>query len=517
MYQVMKYLLSLIALCTFGIALLIFLPTKSAPLVGVSGNFSISGVSIVDTIAGEPLTDMTVLIERGRISEIIPSSHYQPRPDFIDIPARGKYLLPGLWDMHTHSLKLSPQLHHPLFLRYGITSVRDMSGCLTEYDSYWACPQDRSLWEREAMRGERVSPRYALQSSYQTNGGSEVPEAYPGFFRLTSRDDARQLVDFYAAQGVDFIKTYTELSSEQFDHLVEFTAGEDITLAGHKPLTVPLVRALEAGMQSIEHGRLFMFECFEGIEAFRRLDNPIAHYNTQFMRQLLQGQNEEKCIALMQTMASSDTYWVPTLTTLKMSAMANEPSFRHNSALKYIPYIVRKLLWEPDINRASQQGYDQEGRFVHADYYAAASAQVGLTHHLGVKLLAGTDNIDTYVFTGVSLHDELKMLVDAGLTPLEAIQTATINPARFSGLDDQFGSVELRKHADLLLLNENPLLDISNTKDIFGVFFAGQYFDQEALAALDRYAIKMGQSFRVNMQYLYSILASPLMRVQLAD
>jgi hypothetical protein len=278
-----------------------------------------------------------------------------------------------------------------------------------------------------------------------------------------------------------------------------------------------LVRALRAGMKSIEHGRLFMFECFDGIEAFRQLDNPITHYNAQFMRQMLQDQNEEKCTALMQAMASSDTYWVPTLTTLKMSAMANDPSFRRNSALAYIPYIVRTLLWEPDINRASQQGYDQEGRFVHADFYAAASAQVGTAHRQGVKLLAGTDNIDTYVFTGASLHDELKMLVDAGLTPLEAIQTATINAARFSGLDHEFGSVEPGKHADLLLLNENPLSDISNTKDIFGVFIAGQYFDQPALAALDRYAVEMGQSIRVNIQFLFNILASPLMRVQLAD
>lgn len=513
----MKYFFSLIALCVIGIALLIFLPLKSAPLLGKKGSYSLSEVSIVDTIGGDIVTGMTVLIERGRISGIIPSSQYQPRPGFIDIPARGKYLLPGLWDMHAHSLKLSPQLHHPLFLRYGITSIRDMSGCLTGDDSYWACPQDRSLWEQQAINGERVSPRYTLQSSYQTNGGNEVPAAYPDFFRLANRQDARELVEFYAGENVDFIKTYTELSSEQFASLVASTAREGIALAGHKPLTVTLASALQAGMKSIEHGRLFLFECFDGIDAFRQLDNPIAHYNAQFMRQMLQSQNEEKCNALMGAMADSDTYWTPTLTTLKMSAMANDPSFRRNPALQYIPYIVRKLLWEPDINRASRQGYDQEGRFVHSDFYAAASAQVELAHRLGVKLLAGTDNIDTYVFTGASLHDELEMMVEAGLTPLEAVQTATINPARFSGLDDEFGSVELGKHADLLLLDGNPLLDINNARDIFGVFFAGQYFDRDALAALDRYAIEVGQSIQVNIQFLFNLFASPLMRVQLAD
>jgi imidazolonepropionase-like amidohydrolase len=513
----MKYLLSLITLSGMGIALAIFLPLKSAPMVGVKGNFSLSEVSVVDTVGGDILTGMTVLIEQGRISQIIPSSQYQPHPDFVDIPARGKYLLPGLWDMHTHSLKLSPQLHHPLFLRHGITSVRDMSGCLIGDDSYWACPEDRTVWEQQAISGKRISPRYPLQSSYQTNGGSEVPKAYPDFFRLSDREDARKLVNFYVEQEVDFIKTYTELSPEQFDNLVEVAARNEIALAGHKPLTIPLTRALQAGMKSIEHGRLFMFECFDGIDAFRKLDNPIAYYNAQFMRQMLQDQNKEKCITLMRAMASSDTYWVPTLTTLKMSAMANDLSFRRNPALETIPYIVRKLLWEPDINRASQQGYDQEGGFVHADFYAAASAQVGTAHRLGVKLLAGTDNIDTYVFSGASLHDELKMLVDAGLTPHQAIQTATINAARFSGLDHEFGSVDIGKHADLLLLNENPLLDISNTKNIFAVFIAGQHFDQQALGTLDRYAVEMGQSLQVNVQFLFNLFASPLMRVQLAD
>jgi hypothetical protein len=137
--------------------------------------------------------------------------------------------------------------------------------CLSSDDSYWACPEDRALWEQQAISGERMSPRYPLQSSYQTNGGSEVPKASPGFFQLTDREDARKLVNFYTEQNVDFIKTYTELSPEQFDNLVEAAARNEIALAGHKPLTVTLVHALQVGMKSIEHGRLFMFECFEGI------------------------------------------------------------------------------------------------------------------------------------------------------------------------------------------------------------------------------------------------------------
>ena len=206
MKSCLKYFTWLIGMCAIGVALAVMLPLESAPLVGIKGDYSLNHVNIVNIISGDISRDMTVLIEKGRIVEILPSNQYQPRSNYFDISAGGKYLIPGLWDMHTHSLKLSPQLHHPLFLRYGVTSIRDMSGCRTEGDSYWACPEDRYLWEEQALNGERVSPRYPLQSSYQTNGGSEVPEGFPDFFRLSSQVDTRKLVDFYVERDVDFIK-----------------------------------------------------------------------------------------------------------------------------------------------------------------------------------------------------------------------------------------------------------------------------------------------------------------------
>jgi hypothetical protein len=507
----------LAVLCVLGIALGILLPLKSAPLVGKQDNYFLSGVNVVDTISGGVSAGMTVVVEEGRISAVLSDGQYQPHPDFTGIPATGKYLMPGLWDMHTHSLKLSPQLHHPLFVRYGVTSIRDMSGCLIENDSYWACPQDRRLWERQAVDGERVSPRYPLQSSYQSNGGNEVPGGYPQFFQIASAADARELVDFYVAGEVDFIKTYTELSAGQYDLLAENAALKGLAIAGHKPLSVSLLHALETGMQSIEHGRLFVFECFDGIDQFRQLEKPISHYNAQFIREMLENQDSDICGAAMDAMAQSGAAWVPTLTTLKMSAMSRSASFRADSRLEYIPFVVKKLLWNPDINRASGKGLDKQGRFVHADFYSHAATQVGLAQQRGIKLLAGTDNIDTYVFTGSSLHDELGMMVGAGLTPLEAIQSATIEPARYSGMGRESGSVEAGKNADLILLNTNPLVDIANTADISGVIFAGQYFDQEALADLDAYALEMAGSFRVNARILFDLLASPLMRVQLAD
>jgi imidazolonepropionase-like amidohydrolase len=132
-------------------------------------------------------------------------------------------------------------------------------------------------------------------------------------------------------------------------------------------------------------------------------------------------------------------------------------------------------------------------------------------------VLAGTDNIDTWVFTGASLHDELAMLVDAGLSPLEALQAATLHPARFAQLENEFGTIEAGQRADLVLLNANPLVDIRNTSDIEGVMFEGQYFDRQALDTLEAYAIEMAQSFRVNLRLLFDMFSSAPMRAQLAD
>ena len=517
MKRLFKYALLLFSACCVGLGLAVMLPLKSAPLTGVARDYLISHVNIVSTTTGSVSVDMNVIISGGRIIKIVPGSDLQSASGFTEIPARHKFLIPGLWDMHTHSLQLSPQLHHPLFLRYGITAIRDMSGCLAETDSYWACPADRSLWETEAVQAQRVSPRYPLQSSYQTNGGNEVPDSFPDFFRLNTANDARELVDFYAGQGVDFIKTYSELNPEQYDNLSRHALAANISLSGHKPLTVSLRQALNTPMASIEHGRLFAFECFRGIESFRAMDNPLSHYDAQFMRELLDGQDEEKCAALMEAMASSSTSWVPTLTTLKMSAMANDTSFQQDKRLDSVPYLVRKLIWEPDLGRASGNGYDQQGRFVHAQFYEMAAEHVRKAHEAGVRVLAGTDNIDTWVFTGASLHDELAMLVDAGLSPLEALQAATLHPARFAQLENEFGTIEAGQRADLVLLNANPLVDIRNTSDIEGVMFEGQYFDPQALDTLEAYAIEMAQSFRVNLRLLFDMVSSAPMRAQLAD
>ena len=513
-----KGITTLVVLIVGTLAILsaaIALPLASPPLVGESGDYAITDTNVIDIHTGDVRSGLTVIIESGEITGL--QNGGQLPTGIKMIQGTGKYVIPALWDMHTHGLKVSPQIHHALFISNGVTGARDMSGCMDRDDNYWACPADRRRWTEQAKKGERISPIYVLQSSYQLNGGQEVPQGFPEFFRIADLAAAKKLVDFYRDQQVDFIKPYTELSREQYDNLVRQAKDGGLDLAGHKPIAVSLERALDAGQKSIEHGRLFLFECYDGIEKFRQLADPITHYDATLMRTMLRRQNEEKCSQLMGRMAASETWWTPTLTTLQMGAYSNDAAFRQDARQELIPYVVNELIWQPDIDRAARNGLDEEGVFVRTDFFEHAKAQVDRAQQMGVKLLAGTDNIDTYVFTGSSLHDELSMMVDAGLSPLQALRTATINPAIYAGMDQSYGSVEPGKRADLLLLNANPLADIDNTRDIHGLMYNGAYYDRDALNTLEAFARNMAASIRLNLKYLWSLFASPLMRVQLAD
>ncbi|WP_283708757.1 amidohydrolase family protein [Marinicella marina] len=492
------------------------MPLKTPAVKAVDNDLFILNIHVVDVENERIRMNQNVVITAGLIEHIDAALRPQDFRAHQLIDGSEKYLMPGLWDMHTHSLKISSYIHHPLFIRYGVTSVRDMSGCLDQDDSYWACPDDRRRWSQQAAAGQGVSPAYHRQSSYQTNGGNEVPAGFTEYFHLKTSDDAEKMVDFYAQQGVDFIKTYSELSTEQFSWLAKASAEKGMQLAGHKPLKVSLKQALDSDMTSLEHGRLFAFECYQDIAAFRNLEDPISAYNADKIRDIINHQDPQKCAQLMQTMANSPTAWVPTLTTLKMSAQSSGIDLENQAHLKYIPTLVKTLIWQPDLHRASN-GLDKQGRFVHQDYYELIETHIKQARTNNIKILVGTDNIDTLVYSGLSVHQELQNLVDAGMPTAKALKAATLWPAQFSDVDAITGSAEAGKRADLVILNDNPLENIKNTQTIEAVLFNGHLYDHQALMALDHYTTEMASSIHLNTKLLVQMLMSPLMRVQLAD
>ncbi len=498
-------------------AILIAIPLAKAPNSGLSQDTIIKDVNIIDVQEGKIVAHQDVIIQDGRLSSIETTSDKAHAKSLHVVDGRGKYLSPGLWDMHTHSYKISPQFHHPLFIANGVLSVRDMSGCMSEDDSFWACIKDRETWNQMTESKAGLSPRYFLQSSYQTNGGNEVPEGFPSFFKANEVGGIEQLVSFYKDAGADFIKTYSELSPEAYQALAKYAEARGLGLAGHRPLRVSLLEAIAAKQQSIEHPRLFLFECYKGRNQFRALSDPLSAYTTEFKTELVDRHDTEHCTRMMREMASANTFWVPTLQVLQLGVKAGDQSFREDPRLRYIPTIINSGMWQGDADQLAKRATTLQGRKVDAEIYALAMKNLADAHDAGVKILVGTDAGDSYVFPGFSVHDEMVEFVKAGLPPQDVLRMATIDAAKFSRVDHKFGSIKVGKAADMILLAANPYEDIHNTQKIDGVFYNGQFFDRSALDELLDFAEQQASSIRLNFRLIWDVLSSPLMRVQLAD
>jgi hypothetical protein len=492
-------------------------PLSAMPRPGVTGDFLVRNVALVDVVNGEILPGRDVVVRGGRIESIDTSTPGSGRSGLVIVDGTGKFLVPGLWDMHVHSLRISPQYNHPLLIANGVTGVREMWGCTSLPDSFVACGEDIERWRNGLLDHSHLAPRYVQRGSFAINGEEGVPGAAPEFFRARDEDEVRALVAHQAAEGVDLLKTYTNLSVAAYAALATEASKHGLPLAGHLPVRVSLEQALAARQNSIEHPRLFLFECYRGAAEFRALPDPVAAYTIGMRARLIDEHDPQRCTELMAAMAASDTWWTPTLQVLRMSALAGDREFREDPRRRYIPFSIRAGIWGPDAARAAEQAVDASGRDVNGELYGLALDNVRRAHTAGVRIVAGTDAGDTYVFPGFAIHDELAELVRAGLTPTDALRSATIDAARFTGMARDLGSIEVGKVADMIVLDADPLTDIRNTVRIAGLFFNGQYLDRAALDDLLAFAGRQAGSVRMNLQLLWGALRSPVVRAQFAD
>jgi hypothetical protein len=505
-----------VALSIVLVALLAW-PLPEMPRPGVAGDFVVRNVAIVDVVDGRIVPGRDVVVRDGRIDSIAASHPDVGGRGLVVVDGAGRFLIPGLWDMHVHSLKISPQYTHPLSIANGVTGVREMWGCPSMPDSFVACGEDIERWRAELHDRRRLAPRYILRSSFAINGERGVPSAAPAFFKARNADEARALVAHHAAEGVDLLKIYTNVSVAAYESLAAEASKRGLSFAGHLPVRVPLATALAAGQRSVEHPRIFLFECYRGAAEFRALADPMAAYTTEMRARFIDEHEAVRCADLMAAMAASETWWTPTLQVLRMSARADDAEFRDDLRRRYIPFVFWKGLWKWDADNAAASARLASGRHVDAELYRLAMDNVRQAHDAGVRIVAGTDSGDTYVFPGFAIHDELAELVRAGLPPADALRSATIAAARFSGRDRDFGSIEVGKVADMVLLDADPLADIRSTGRIAGLFFDGRYLDRAALDQLLAFAADQAGSVRANLQLLWGALRSPVVRAQAAD
>jgi tetratricopeptide (TPR) repeat protein len=435
--------------------------------------------TIIDTAGGPNKTDMTVFINGDRITDIKKTGKVRPAKGAQVIDATGKFLIPGLWDMHVHCNDIRDL---PLFIANGVTGVRVM----------WGFPMHHA-WREEISKGSLIGPRMVIGSPL-IDGPKPV---WPGSITVSNEADARQVVRQMKEIGYDFIKVYQLLPREAYFAIADESKKLGISFAGHLPSSISAIEASNAGQRSIEHlasvplGILLACsskeeelyktreKAFEGVSRQQpRTPSQLEAYRS-FANKTLETYDDEKASVLFALFVKNSTWQCPTLTVLRSYRYLDDKNFTNDARLKYMPKAKRES-WELK-NNPSLSSDTAKDWAVEKKVYRKELALVGAMHRAGVKLLAGTDTGNPYCFPGFSLHDELGLLVEAGLTPMEALQAATYNAAEFLGQLDSLGTVETGKIADLVLLEADPLEDIGNTKKIAAVVFRGKYYPRSSL------------------------------------
>jgi imidazolonepropionase-like amidohydrolase len=412
---------------------------------------AITNVSVITMTAGEGvLSDRTVVISGDRIAAIGPPRSTPVPQNARTIDGRGKYLIPGLADMHVHLEYFDQPDVLRLFVTNGITTVRNMDGrpYLLE-------------WKKKIAFGDLQGPR--IYTAGPLLDGK--PPVRPDNTVVETDAEGRAAVDAQAAAGYDFVKVYSALSPQAFAGIVAAAKAHRLPVSGHVPRGVGLDAALKAGLHSIEHVADFA--------AAIQADEAPAWSK----RYLSMPVNPERMKEVAGRLSKAAVWSVPTLIQSERELLRSEQITERLTLaeVKLIPEDGRKI-WEGQARRVAARLDDDDWKLVAAGR-AHRLMMVDALHKGGVQILAGSDTPNPFVVPGFSLHDELALLVQAGLTPAAALASATRDAARFLDASN-WGTIVTGSVADLVLLEANPLADIANTKKISHVVVRGRLADR---------------------------------------
>jgi hypothetical protein len=436
--------------------------------------YAISGVNVVPMDREAVLENQTVLVKSNRITAILPADNANIPAGYERIDGQGRFLAPGLADMHAHPMT---QENLDAFLASGVTLIRAM----------WGEPIVLQM-RKEVEMGERAGPRIIA-------GGRIVdgePVIHYGSDQVMNPADAKRVVQQQKAAAYDFIKVYSNLSLEAFDAIAEAAANEGIPYAGHVPHQVPMSHALQAGMQTSEH--------LTGVADATLREGQTYVWNwspefAPFAERVGKGEltvdqlfDAGKLAGLAALSADTGHWLVPTLVVLRgvsldpeqMAAEFDSPDMR------YTDYTVKSFWRLMSAFGPPQSEAFYAGRLA---LFAHNLKQVKAFHDAGARILAGTDALNPFVNVGFSVVQEMQLFVDAGMTTFEALKTATVNAAEFAGEAGTAGVIAEGARADLVLLDANPLEDVAAYREIAGVWANGHWHDRadldQRLAAME--------------------------------
>ncbi|WP_214402618.1 amidohydrolase family protein [Pseudonocardia lacus] len=445
-------------------------PPASPP----DGTIAITGVTVVDATGVRPAS--TVLVSGVRITRVGPWSQVEVPAGATVVDGAGRFLIPGLVDVHVHSVPLE-RTFPPLFLVNGVTTVREMGGF----------PQARQ-WRDRVAAGAALGPRSVVSSTI-LDGSPSLWEGIGVPFRsVADAAQARAAVREEHAAGVDFIKTYTRLGPEAFAAIADESRLLGIPFLGHCPDLVPLPAASDAGLATLEHLWQVWYATSRDEDQLRRTlaRVPIAagEYGGWYAKMhaveyaAARSTDPAKAADLYARLVDNSTFVTPTLSVHRVADVPADLR-RDDPRLAYLPAAYAGG-WPAQLEQVYLQGRTPETDAQRRELFDRRHDLVAEMADAGVALLAGTDTGTPYVMPGFALHEELALLVRAGLSPLRALRAATLEPARYLGQEADLGTVEEGRFADLVLLDADPLRDIANTTRIDSVVARGCLLDRPA-------------------------------------
>lgn len=447
-------------------------------------DLAITRVNVVDVARGRAVADQVVWISGNRITGITRAGRGGLPAGLRTIDGRGRYLIPGLWDMHAH-LHLSgrpAQVEMPLFVAHGVTGIRIMGSDRPNRDPSRTPGLDQHrAWQAAIASHTLTGPRLLALASWPVNGPSGISDSMPAFFKARTREEGQQLARYFRERGFDFIKIYNNVSRDGYFGIAEEARRLALPFAGHEPGSVSAIEISEAGQASIEHSRIFLFNCWPGADSMRK--GLLRSTPTERRRRMVEEYDPGACAEVFATFARNRTWITPTHGTRKMDAFADDAAYRADPRMKYIP-LTQQMSWLQDADGMVTGDASRAGRQSYMDFYEKGLQLTRDAYRAGVPVMVGTDAGDSFVFPGSSVHDEMGELVTAGLTPAEALRAATLAGAEYLGRTGEFGTVEVGRRADLVLLDADPLQDIANTRRIHTVILDGRPFTRAALDSL---------------------------------
>ena len=442
----------------------VFSQDSAQPNGGAGKALALTNLTVVDVRTGALLRAQTVLLENGRISAVGKSSEVKIPAKAQRVDGNGLFVIPGLWDMHVHLVfgdwfPQGQEISLPLFVANGVTGVRDMGSDLEAVQA----------WRKEIREGKLIGPRIYTSGPMLDGPKPRFPSSVP----ISTAEDGRRAVDDLKKRGADFIKLQSLIPREGALAIADEARKQRIAFEGHVPDAMKASEMSEAGMKSFEH----LIGIFEGSSPAEEEFLKGSKTEGKFLATYEPARAEK----LAELLAKNHTWQCPTLVWERGGNLVDATDYAADGRAKYVPAAWAAVTWKRFRDEITS-GYGNDDLATRKRFIAKELEVVGMMKAKGVEFLAGTDTpAGVHVFPGFSLHEELERFVAAGFSPLQALQTATLNPERFWGEEARFGAVETGKTADLLLLRANPLEDIRNTQKIAAVVINGRYISRTQL------------------------------------